>query len=59
VASPAIPIDNRRMSFDEVEKTVPETAAIREARRCLRCDLEFTKPKPEAIHIHKREEAAV
>jgi NADH-quinone oxidoreductase subunit F len=45
---PLLPIEVRRRSFSEVELCLSETDAVREARRCLRCDLEFTKPKSEA-----------
>ncbi len=34
--------EQRRHSFVEVEETLTPEDAIREARRCLRCDLEFT-----------------
>jgi hypothetical protein len=37
---PAIPVDQRTASFKEVELGFGEAAAIREAKRCLRCDLE-------------------
>ena len=37
---PAIPIDQRTASFKEVELGFGEAAAIAEAKRCLRCDLE-------------------
>jgi len=37
----------RRRSFDEVELTLSEEEAKREARRCLRCDLEFTTAQSE------------
>jgi len=33
----------RKKSFAEVEMTLTEEQAIREARRCLRCDLKFTQ----------------
>jgi NADH-quinone oxidoreductase subunit F len=39
----ALPAAKRRHSFAEVEATVTAEAAAREARRCLRCDLEFTR----------------
>jgi NADH-quinone oxidoreductase subunit F len=35
----------RKRNFAEVEVTFSVEEASREARRCLRCDLEFTKPK--------------
>lgn len=37
---PAIPVDQRTASFKEVELGFGEVAAIAEAKRCLRCDLE-------------------
>jgi len=37
---PAIPVDQRTVSFKEVELGFGEAAAIAEAKRCLRCDLE-------------------
>jgi len=37
-------VGERRRSFDEVELCVAERDALCEARRCLRCDLEFTQP---------------
>jgi NADPH-dependent glutamate synthase beta subunit-like oxidoreductase len=37
---PAIPVDQRLGSFKEVELGFSEAAAISEAKRCLRCDLE-------------------
>jgi NADPH-dependent glutamate synthase beta subunit-like oxidoreductase len=39
--------EQRRRSFVEVEQTLSPADADREARRCLRCDLEFTS-SPEA-----------
>jgi NADH-quinone oxidoreductase subunit F len=37
---PTIPVERRTASFKEVELGIDETAAIAEAKRCLRCDLE-------------------
>lgn len=37
----------RAQGFDEVEFTLTPEEAVREARRCLRCDLEFTRPSRE------------
>ena len=34
-----IPISKRKGSFEEVEKTLTTEKAVREARRCLRCDV--------------------
>jgi hypothetical protein len=51
-----IAMEQRRSGFAEVELCLSETDATREARRCLRCDLEFTQPKPAAkpavAHAH-------
>ncbi len=35
---PLIPVDKRRHNFDEVEKSWSEAMALRQAKRCLRCD---------------------
>lgn len=42
--TPTISIDKRKASFDEVELAISENEAVCEARRCLRCDLDFTRP---------------
>ncbi|MBN2489436.1 MAG: FAD-dependent oxidoreductase [Planctomycetes bacterium] len=50
VVTPRLPISARRRNFREVEAALTEEDAIREARRCLRCDLAFTEslaPAPE------------
>jgi NADH-quinone oxidoreductase subunit F len=47
VEAAAVSPAERRKSFCEVEKTITKESAIREARRCLRCDLEFTQPEEE------------
>jgi NADH-quinone oxidoreductase subunit F len=41
---PHLPLDERRSSFGEVELSFSDEDAVREASRCLRCDLEFTRP---------------
>ncbi|UCD23774.1 MAG: FAD-dependent oxidoreductase [Gemmatimonadota bacterium] len=41
---PTLPTEQRHKSFIEIEGTFSEEAATREASRCLRCDLEFTRP---------------
>ena len=43
--TPHLPVDKRTKNFDEVEKTLDEKTAIKEARRCLRCDLETEDAK--------------
>jgi NADH-quinone oxidoreductase subunit F len=44
VRSPLLPVQQRHGCFKEVELGVTEIQAVREARRCLRCDLDFTQP---------------
>jgi len=39
---PTATLEERRSSFVEVEMTLSEEEARREAKRCLRCDLDFT-----------------
>ena len=46
---PRVPAGIRRRTFEEVETALSEADARREASRCLRCDLEFTKPKSEPV----------
>jgi len=45
--TPLIPVESRRRNFAEVEGSLSIEEAMREARRCLRCDLEFTHPNDE------------
>ena len=40
-----VPAASRKENFDEVELSFTVEDATKEARRCLRCDLEFTQPK--------------
>lgn len=42
---PKIPVEERRKNFKEVEKRLTEEMAVREARRCLRCELETKDAK--------------
>ncbi|MEA2040537.1 MAG: NADH-ubiquinone oxidoreductase-F iron-sulfur binding region domain-containing protein, partial [Thermodesulfobacteriota bacterium] len=42
---PAVPVESRKNSFVEVEQALSVEDANLEARRCLRCDLEFTQFK--------------
>ncbi|HYK90338.1 MAG TPA: NADH-ubiquinone oxidoreductase-F iron-sulfur binding region domain-containing protein [Acidobacteriota bacterium] len=48
---PTLPISVRVRSFSEVELALPAQDAAAEARRCLRCDLEFTKPGQKADSV--------
>jgi len=43
--TPKVAIEKRKGNFTEVEATLSVEDAMCEARRCLRCDLEFTQPK--------------
>jgi NADH-quinone oxidoreductase subunit F len=45
VETPRAAVEWRRRGFAEVEMSLTVEEAICEARRCLRCDLEFTQPK--------------
>ena len=47
VESPVVSPEERKKGLCEIEKTVSEETAIREARRCLRCDLQFTQTEEE------------
>ena len=47
VETPRASIEWRKRNFAEVEVALSVDEACRESRRCLRCDLEFTKPKQE------------
>ncbi len=42
---PTIPVERRKSTLEEVEKTLSEESAIYEASRCMRCDLDFTYPE--------------
>ncbi len=42
---PAIPLDQRRHSFKEVELSLDEKLAVEESERCLRCDLAYKPVK--------------
>ncbi|MBI2893956.1 MAG: FAD-dependent oxidoreductase [Deltaproteobacteria bacterium] len=56
-AAPSAPPESRRRSFVEVEQVLSERAAVAEARRCLRCDLDFTRPR-ELVAQHQPAEAS-
>ncbi|MBN2383283.1 FAD-dependent oxidoreductase [bacterium] len=43
--SPTLSVKKRKKNFAEVELCLAAQEAIAESRRCLRCDLEFTKPE--------------
>ncbi|MFC1618928.1 FAD-dependent oxidoreductase [Candidatus Neomarinimicrobiota bacterium] len=49
VAQPTIPAIARQHNFTEVVGSVSAEEALCEAGRCLRCDLEFTRPVIESV----------
>lgn len=46
-----LPVERRRHNFDEVELPWPEPVALRQARRCLRCD--YGKRNGHQIVLHQ------
>ncbi len=54
---PRLDAGARRQNFLEVEKALTKAEALREARRCLRCDLEFVKREEDQNPICALEEA--
>jgi hypothetical protein len=44
VKAPETAVIERVRGFAEVELSINEHAAVCEAKRCLRCDLDFTQP---------------
>jgi hypothetical protein len=48
---PLLPITARHDSFAEVEQTLSEEQAIREASRCLRCDLQTEDAKRQLVQL--------
>jgi NADH-quinone oxidoreductase subunit F len=42
---PLLPVEKRKKCFAEVELCPTEQQTVAEARRCARCDLEFTNPQ--------------
>ena len=59
VELPRIPAESRRRSFSEVEAPLSEDEAIHEASRCLRCDLEFTRPASSDVDESRSMESKV
>lgn len=46
-----LPVERRRHNFDEVELPWPEPVALRQARRCLRCD--YGKRNAQQVVLHQ------
>jgi len=55
---PRLDAGSRRQHFLEVEKTLSKGDALREARRCLRCDLEFVQREKDQKPMRALEEVA-
>jgi NADH-quinone oxidoreductase subunit F len=51
VPLPRAPVEWRKRGFAEVEMSLTEEEARCEAKRCYRCDLEFTRPKKEVESV--------
>ena len=49
---PAVSVESRKNSFIEVEQALSVEDATREAKRCLRCDLEFTQGKADKSKLN-------
>jgi len=45
VKQPHLPLAKRKNNFNEVELCISHECAMQEAKRCLRCDLDFTQPE--------------
>ena len=58
VELPTVPVAERRKNFVEVNMSLSEEDAAREARRCLRCDLEFTQQEESEEQISSEEKLA-
>jgi NADH-quinone oxidoreductase subunit F len=57
--TPRAEVEWRKRGFAEVEMSLTVKEAMCEARRCLRCDLEFTKPKEDEAQQLEPSEAGV
>ncbi len=55
-AAPSLPVEERVKSLVEVDLPYSEEMAVREARRCLRCDLETVHAKCELERIQQSTE---
>lgn len=51
---PLLPAEKRRRNSREVAQTLSAEEAVREAKRCLRCDLEFTEQKK--VHLNNEDQ---
>ena len=53
---PHLALSKRRSGHEEIELGFTKELALKEARRCLRCDLDFTRPATEHHHVDAHEE---
>ena len=51
---PMTPVLERKTNFSEIEQALPEEEALREALRCIRCDVKFTHPHKENMAIKRK-----
>jgi len=51
VEVPMLPVESRVKNYNEVDMVMSDEAAKRECRRCLRCDLEFTRTESDEMEI--------
>jgi len=56
---PKLPVERRKGNFTEVDMNLSEAAAVREARRCLRCDLETEAGKKCMETLRRESEVSV
>jgi NADH-quinone oxidoreductase subunit F len=56
VVIPRASVEWRKRGFAEVEMSLTEEEAQKEAQRCLRCDLEFTQPDVTENELPAKEE---
>jgi NADH-quinone oxidoreductase subunit F len=59
IDTPRAPSEWRRRNFAEVEVSLSLEEARKEAKRCLRCDLEFTKPTVQEVEVEREKEIEV
>ncbi|MHB8897114.1 MAG: NADH-ubiquinone oxidoreductase-F iron-sulfur binding region domain-containing protein [Thermoguttaceae bacterium] len=52
--TPSLSMEQRRYSLDEVDLTLTEELAVREARRCLRCDLQVADAQQHLLQVAPR-----
>jgi NADPH-dependent glutamate synthase beta subunit-like oxidoreductase len=51
---PSLPVEQRQGTFAEVDQTLTEEMAVREARRCLRCDLQTEEAQRQLVQLQQQ-----